>query len=147
MFCLLFWQDKTVSIPDGPKQWKPSEAPEFIRFVMGKFLFRLLHCIVLYYGGHDQHPPVTGGGRWGVLSLHCSLVDSLCFTSTYSLTCGLNFSPGLTLRTRNNHIFILNFVMKQLCCKMALWQSDQISPPPPPLSPKRRRVPKEMFIH
>lgn len=27
--------DKTVSIPDRPKQWKPSEAPEFIRFVMG----------------------------------------------------------------------------------------------------------------
>jgi len=27
--------DKTVSIPDRPKQWKPSQAPEFIRFVMG----------------------------------------------------------------------------------------------------------------
>ncbi|XP_068677763.1 PRKR-interacting protein 1 homolog [Montipora foliosa] len=27
--------DKTVSIPDLPKQWKPGEAPEFIRFVMG----------------------------------------------------------------------------------------------------------------
>ncbi|KAJ7333790.1 PRKR-interacting protein 1 [Desmophyllum pertusum] len=27
--------DKTVSIPNLPKQWKPSEAPEFIRFVMG----------------------------------------------------------------------------------------------------------------
>ncbi|KAL9980984.1 hypothetical protein ACROYT_G009633 [Oculina patagonica] len=27
--------DKPVSIPAGPKQWKPSEAPEFIRFVMG----------------------------------------------------------------------------------------------------------------
>jgi len=29
-------QDKTLSIPDRPKQWKPSEAPEFIRFVMGR---------------------------------------------------------------------------------------------------------------
>lgn len=29
-------QDKTVSIPDRPKEWKPSDAPEFIRFVMGK---------------------------------------------------------------------------------------------------------------
>ncbi|XP_058955300.2 PRKR-interacting protein 1 homolog [Pocillopora verrucosa] len=27
--------DKTVSIPDRPKEWKPSDAPEFIRFVMG----------------------------------------------------------------------------------------------------------------
>ncbi|CAH3103785.1 unnamed protein product [Porites lobata] len=27
--------DKPVSIPELPKQWKPSEAPEFVRFVMG----------------------------------------------------------------------------------------------------------------
>lgn len=29
-------QDKTVSIPDRSKEWKPGEAPEFVRFVMGK---------------------------------------------------------------------------------------------------------------
>ncbi|KAK2574550.1 PRKR-interacting protein 1-like protein [Acropora cervicornis] len=27
--------DKTVSIPDRSKEWKPGEAPEFVRFVMG----------------------------------------------------------------------------------------------------------------
>lgn len=27
-----------MSIPELPKQWKPSEAPEFVRFVMGEFL-------------------------------------------------------------------------------------------------------------
>jgi len=27
--------DKAVTVPDRPKQWKPSDPPEFIRFVMG----------------------------------------------------------------------------------------------------------------
>lgn len=29
-------QDKPVEIPDKPKDWKPSEPPEFVRFYMGK---------------------------------------------------------------------------------------------------------------
>ena len=29
-------QDKLIDIPDKPKDWKPPEPPEFVRFYMGE---------------------------------------------------------------------------------------------------------------
>ena len=36
IFFCNFVQDKAVPIPERPKDWKPRDAPDFVRFYMGE---------------------------------------------------------------------------------------------------------------
>ena len=44
MHFILYLQDKPVPIPGGPKEWKPKDAPDFVRFYMGEDLVHV--CVI-----------------------------------------------------------------------------------------------------
>ena len=51
-----------MDIPERPEDWKPKDAPDFVRFYMGM----LLHGYAIGWGG--------GGGGWSIV---CSIKDDV----------------------------------------------------------------------